>query len=220
MLRRGLIRMAVASAVVSAAAINAASAQPAPPPITVPPPVVVTAMPTTVPPLVTSSHRNNAPWYALGGVLGAGVALGIKIQLFPDTGGTRTLPTRSFPAREPSLTQLPTLQLPGTGGGGAGGGGAAGAGGAVAAGGAAAGGTGAGRTGRTAKRTGFNPPPPGETRFEPNHILLDSTAAVDTLEAIARQHDMTREETVRFALTGRTMHRWRINGTTSVPDMT
>ena len=77
MLVRGLIRMAVAGAVVSGAATNPASAQVLAPQVT-PPPVVVTAMPTTVPPLVTPSHRNNAPWYALGGVLGAGVALGIK----------------------------------------------------------------------------------------------------------------------------------------------
>src|SRR5438552_9729278 len=49
--------------------------------------------------------------------------------------------------------------------------------------------------------------------------MLESESATDVLEPIAQQHDMTREETVRFNLTGRTMHVWRINGNTSVSDM-
>jgi hypothetical protein len=49
--------------------------------------------------------------------------------------------------------------------------------------------------------------------------MLESEAPTDVLEAIAQQHDMTREETVRFNLTGRTTHVWRINGNTPVPVM-
>ena len=48
---------------------------------------------------------------------------------------------------------------------------------------------------------------------------MESEAATDVLEAIAQQHDMTREETVRFNLTGHTTHVWRINGNTPVPAM-
>jgi subtilisin family serine protease len=49
--------------------------------------------------------------------------------------------------------------------------------------------------------------------------MLESEAPTDVLEAIARQHDMTREETVRFNLTGRTTHVWRINGNIPVSTM-
>jgi hypothetical protein len=70
-------------------------------------------------------------------------------------------------------------------------------------------------------RTGFNLPPPGETRFVPNEVLLDIPSSVSTrlLDAIAARHAMTRLETHRLALTGRTLHRWRIDGGGTVPDM-
>ncbi|MET0538946.1 MAG: hypothetical protein ABWZ64_13545 [Xanthobacteraceae bacterium] len=155
---------------------------------------------------------------ALGGVLGAGLGLVFTFQLHPQGAGTSTLTGRNFPARDPSLTQLPSLQLPGTGGGaGAGGSGGGGsrAGGAAGAG----GGGGAGGTGGTTLRARFNKPPPGETRFDQHRIMLESEAPTDVLEAIARQHDMTREETVRFNLTGRTTHVWRINGNIPVSTM-
>jgi subtilisin family serine protease len=71
------------------------------------------------------------------------------------------------------------------------------------------------------QRAGFNPPPPGETRFVPNEVLLDIPASVptSTLDAIAARHAMTRLETTSLRLTGRTLHRWRTDGATSVPDM-
>ena len=145
-------------------------------------------------------------------MLGAGLGLAITIQLYPDTARTSTLGTRNFPARDPSLTQLPTLQL-GTGGGGGGGGGGAG--------GAGGGGGGAGAAGGGAGTPGarFHKPPRGETRFDPHRIILESEASPDVLEGIAQQHNMTREETVRIALIGRTIHVWRINGTTTVLNM-
>jgi subtilisin family serine protease len=62
-------------------------------------------------------------------------------------------------------------------------------------------------------RSGFNPPPVGETRFVPNEVLLDIAANVPTatLEAIAARHSLTRLETTRIGLTGRTLHRWRLD---------
>jgi subtilisin family serine protease len=70
-------------------------------------------------------------------------------------------------------------------------------------------------------RNRFNLPAPGETRFLPNEIILDSAPAVSTptLEAIAQRHSMTRMETQTFRLTGRRMHRWRLDGGGSVEAM-
>src|SRR5947208_15790694 len=60
-------------------------------------------------------------------------------------------------------------------------------------------------------RARFNMPPAG-ARFVPNEIILDSfpTVPTPTLEAIAQRHRMTRLETQVFSLTGRRMHRWRL----------
>src|SRR5947209_8473461 len=70
-------------------------------------------------------------------------------------------------------------------------------------------------------RTRFNLPAPGETRFVPNEVILDSVPSVSTptLEAIAQRHAMTRMETQTFRLTGRRMHRWRLDGGGSVEAM-
>src|SRR5207253_9989933 len=70
-------------------------------------------------------------------------------------------------------------------------------------------------------RARFNPPAPGETRFVPNEVILDSnpTVPTPTLETIARRHNMTRLETRVFPLTGRRMHRWRLDGGGSVEAM-
>jgi hypothetical protein len=67
----------------------------------------------------------------------------------------------------------------------------------------------------------FNLPAPGETRFVPNEVILDSipTVSTPTLETIARRHSMTRMETQTFRLTGRRMHRWRLDGGGSVEAM-
>ena len=225
-LERGLTQGLVAL-VLSVAALDAAHGQqpfipppnqPPPPP----PPIVVTTTP-QLPPLVTPSQRNNnATWAALGGVLGAGLGLTITIQLNPQGAGSTTLPVRNFPARDLSLRQSPNLGTGAGGGGGGGGGGAARTG----------GGGGAGGTGGATLHAGFHKPPPGETRrarfhkpapgetqYERNRIILESTAPIDVLEAIAQQHNMARGETFRSTLTGRTLHIWQINGTTSVSDM-
>jgi subtilisin family serine protease len=63
-------------------------------------------------------------------------------------------------------------------------------------------------------RNGFDLPPAGEARFVPNEVMLDIPAGVSTqtLDAIAARHRMTRLETRSFRLTGRTLHRWRLDG--------
>jgi len=70
-------------------------------------------------------------------------------------------------------------------------------------------------------RSGFNLPPAGETRFLPAEMLLDIPANVPTptLDAIAARHTMTRLETQTFGLTGRTLHRWRLDGGGTVQAM-
>jgi subtilisin family serine protease len=70
-------------------------------------------------------------------------------------------------------------------------------------------------------RRGFDQPPDGETRYLPNEVILDIAASVPTtdLDAIAARHNMTRLETQSFRLTGRTMHRWRLDGGGTVTAM-
>jgi hypothetical protein len=70
-------------------------------------------------------------------------------------------------------------------------------------------------------RNGFNLPPLGETRFVQNEVMLDIPSSVPTatLDAMAGRHGMTRLETRTFRLTGRTLHRWRLDAGTTVVDM-
>jgi len=79
------------------------------------------------------------------------------------------------------------------------------------------------RSGTTAGalRGGFNLPPAGETRFVANEVILDIPAGVSTqsLDTIAARHHMTRLETRSFRLTGRTLHRWRLDGGGTVSAM-
>jgi Subtilase family len=69
-------------------------------------------------------------------------------------------------------------------------------------------------------RSGFFVPPAGEHRFT-NEVVLDigPDVPVSTLDALARRHGMTRIESYTFALTGRTMHLWRLNPGGSVASM-
>ena len=66
---------------------------------------------------------------------------------------------------------------------------------------------------QSAQRGGFNPPPPGETRFVPNEVLLNVPASVTTpaLDAIALRNRLTRLELREFSMTGRRIARVRIN---------
>lgn len=66
----------------------------------------------------------------------------------------------------------------------------------------------------------FNIPPAGETRFVANEILLQFAAntTAQTRAALTRTLQLTQLETQTFSLTGRTIERWRIDGTRSVRD--
>ncbi|HEY6023466.1 MAG TPA: S8 family serine peptidase [Pseudolabrys sp.] len=66
----------------------------------------------------------------------------------------------------------------------------------------------------------INIPPAGETRFIANEILLEFAAgtSAQTRAALARTLQLAQLETQTFALTGRTIERWRIDGTRSVPE--
>jgi subtilisin family serine protease len=66
----------------------------------------------------------------------------------------------------------------------------------------------------------FDVPSPDETRLVPNEVILDvvSTVSRSALDHIAARNDMTRLEVNTVRLTGRTLHRWRINGNRSVRD--
>src|SRR5262249_29869609 len=72
-----------------------------------------------------------------------------------------------------------------------------------------------------ALRAGFNLPPANETRFVRDEVMLDIPASVPTptLDEIAARHTMTRLETQSFGLTGRTLHRWRLDGGGTVQSM-
>jgi hypothetical protein len=69
-------------------------------------------------------------------------------------------------------------------------------------------------------RRGFDLPPAGAPILH-NECILDISANVPTatLNAIAARHAMTRLETVDIRLTGRRLHRWRLDGGGSVADM-
>jgi hypothetical protein len=69
-----------------------------------------------------------------------------------------------------------------------------------------------------ALRHGFDLPPPNETRYVKNEVLLDIPAHVPdaTLDRIAARHAMMRLETVMVNATGRILHRWRIDSSRSV----
>jgi hypothetical protein len=70
-------------------------------------------------------------------------------------------------------------------------------------------------------RNGCNLPPVGETRFVQTELVLDipSNVSTQTLDDIAARHNMTLVEITPIRLTGRTLHRWRIDNGTSVADV-
>ncbi len=70
----------------------------------------------------------------------------------------------------------------------------------------------------SSNRPGFNLPPSGERNLVPNEVLVTTPAALpnDVFQAILRRHRLTQIETQDFQLTGRRIHRLRINGNRSV----
>jgi hypothetical protein len=245
MSRGWLFRVLLAVALASATGIGDGRSQVAPPPTPTPTPAptpipiiaptipITTSAPTDnlrlVMPSPVSSHRDNSGWYALGGVVTT-VVIGLVVKSIFNNSTVAASPQRTLPPRQ-TVTQFqgnfPSLQgLRGTGGAGGAGGGAGGGGGGGAAGGGAGDGGGAagagGAPGGPARlRTGFNLPPPGVTQYQNDRVVSDIPVSVPVqeLDAIAARHDMTRLESVTLALTGRTLHLWRINSGVSVPSM-
>jgi Subtilase family len=178
-----------------------------------------TTPPPTIPVLPPSSSPNNTGSYAILGVLGGVIAIGIlRIQFPIDQSATSS----GNPRIAPNTTQLPgttTTQLPGTpqlpgnppsltGPSGPSGGTGPG------------GGTGGPGTTVQALRSGFNLPPAGETRFVSNHLIVDIPADVqiDVRNAMAAGLSMTPLDSFTSVLTGRTLHLWRIDGGIPAPD--
>ena len=72
---------------------------------------------------------------------------------------------------------------------------------------------------RIGRGRNFKIPPQGETRFVVNELVLEFApgASVQMRNTLASTLQLTELETQRFELTGRTLSRWRIDGTRSVP---
>ena len=76
-----------------------------------------------------------------------------------------------------------------------------------------------GKPKREARGRRFNIPPAGETRFVNNELLLEfSSASPQVRNALTRNLQLTPLDVQTFTLTGRTIERWRIDGTRSAPD--
>jgi hypothetical protein len=181
-----------------------------PPPVTPPP---VTPPAATPPITLAPSGRSGSPagpdnsgshshhnigLYILGGLAILVIGWAIKNTFFSNGNPFDQAPPPSGlpPPPEPSLPPITQIQPPGL-----------------------TRGAGAGQVARL--RNGFNLPPIGETHFVPDEVLFDipPTVSEQTLNAIAAQLAMTRLESIRVKLTGRTLHRWHIDGGQSVPTM-
>jgi Subtilase family len=173
--------------------------------------------PRTAPVTPPSQHSNNDTTVAVTGILTSVVGAIIWNAINPPAPPPPSAPPPgSYPPDGRAPTQL-QLSSPGAGGGGGGGGPGAGPGGGTPGGPAGPGGT----RPVQALRNGCNLPPVGETRFVQTELVLDIPSSVSTqmLDDIAARHDMTRVQTTTIGLTGRTLHRWRIDNGTSVADM-
>jgi subtilisin family serine protease len=132
-------------------------------------------------------------WYIVGGVAIAVIGWIIANQPWNDPGPPPAPPQPPLPPKQPPLAQLPDNPSPAS--------------------------QSASRTAQL--RPSCNLPPVGETRFVPTEIIVDVPANVSaqTLDAIAGRHTMTQMETTSSRLTGRRLHRWHIDGGSSVQDM-
>ncbi|MPZ38412.1 MAG: S8 family serine peptidase, partial [Rhizobiales bacterium] len=154
---------------------------------------------TACPPPNSQPYRpdsnNNTVWYVVGGIATAAIGAFIASRLFPtpERGLPPQQPSNNLPSDPPPIQPI-NLPPPGAGAPGAGG----------------SGGKGTPKAPTTALRKGFNLPPPGETRFVANEVMLDIPSRVSErqLDLIAARHRMVRVETQTFRLTGRTLHRW------------
>ena len=199
MTRAALIRVLLAVAVATATGVHEGYAQQ---PCTFACPPSRPAPTPGSPP--SDSHRSD-PWWIVGGVVVGLLGVVLAKQVFGDPGPPNppTLPPLP-PGGTPPLTQLSIdpPSPPRQGAGGAGGGGAGGG------------------TTVQALRRGFDLPPLDAPHLN-NECILDIPANVSTatLDAIAARHAMTRLESTTLRLTGRTLHRWRLDGGGSIADM-
>jgi Subtilase family len=85
-------------------------------------------------------------------------------------------------------------------------------------GGGSSGGSGGGGVSGPPGRSGFFPPPAGESRYVANEVLLDIAAGVPAqqLDAIAQRFNLTRLDVHTLRLVGRSIQRWRIDDGRSV----
>jgi subtilisin family serine protease len=76
------------------------------------------------------------------------------------------------------------------------------------------------QTTRSGRGRHFSIPPAGEIRFVQNEVLFEfaAGASAQTRSRLASTLQLTQLETQTFALTGRTIERWRIDGSRSVRD--
>ena len=76
------------------------------------------------------------------------------------------------------------------------------------------------KSGQVARGRHFTIPPPGDTRFVSNEVLFEFSngASAQARGALVRSLQLTQLEAQSFALTGRTIERWRIDGTRTVRD--
>jgi subtilisin family serine protease len=156
-------------------------------------------------------HNNKAIWYVVGGAAAVIVGTMIGVQVFKPDPPPRIDRTPDIPPLQPiSLPPPGQGPPPGKGQGKQGNQGNQGN-----------QSNQANQGGPAALRNGFNLPPLGETRFVQDEVMLDIPSSVPTatLDAIAARHGMTRLETQTIRLTGRTLHRWRLDPGTTVPDM-
>jgi len=82
-------------------------------------------------------------------------------------------------------------------------------------------GPGANQPNQNGPRAGFNAPPPGETRFVADEVLLNVPANITTpaFDAIAQRNQLTRLELRELAMTGRRIARVGINDGRAVADV-
>jgi subtilisin family serine protease len=154
-------------------------------------PCITNLCPSPTTPGPAPSHNNNVIWYIVGGVVVAIIGV-IIAQHFGDPGPPAVEPPSPPPPSPPPVAQLPATPRP----------------------------TGPGQPTQQALRPSCNLPAANETRFVNNEIVVDMAGATDqAMEAVAARYGLTRVETTTIRLTGRTLHRWRIEGGNSVRDM-
>jgi subtilisin family serine protease len=142
-----------------------------------------------------SGSNKNVIWYIVGGVVIGVVGWLIANQPWADPPPSPPPPQPPLPPSQPPVAQLQTNPSTAS--------------------------TSSQSASRVALRPTCNLPAVGETRFVPTEVIVDVPANVSAqaLDGIAARHAMTQMETTSSRLTGRRLHRWHIDGGSSVEDM-